>query len=362
MIIFTFQSLLVKRNYLLPLFLLIQILLLKILSFFPDFVEHYYSQLLYVSIAQFLRTCLGWIPFSVGDFLYLFLIGYALYWVLKKRSVSIKDKIISALGFLSVVYFLFHFLWAFNYYRIPLAENNAKNQEYTEQDLVHFTRKLIRKTNEIHLQITHHVSQKVILHDSQELLFKKALNGYQKLAQVHPNFAYTIPSQKKSLLSLPLTYMGFAGYLNPFTNETQVNSKLPRYSFPNVVCHEMAHQIGYGSESECNFIGFLACMNNNDNYFKYATLCHALRSCLATISLTNEVEFQKLLVQINPGIIQNFKESEAFWQQYDTFIDKGFHVFYDQYLKSNQQEDGIKSYNNYLALLIKYQHINDLLK
>lgn len=351
-----------KRNYFLPLLLLIQILFLKIITFFPEVVERYYSQSLYVGIARFLRTCLGWIPFSVGDFLYLFLIGYAFYWLLKNRGASLKEKILSVFSFLSVVYFLFHFLWAFNYYRIPLTENNAKNKEYTEQDLVHFTQQLIRKTNEIQFKITHQVSQKVILHDSQELLFKKALNGYQKLAQKHPNFTYSIPSQKKSFLSLPLTYMGFAGYLNPFTNEAQVNSKLPLYSFPNVVCHEMAHQIGYGSESECNFIGFLACMNNDDNYFKYATLCHALRNCLATIASTNEVAFQKLLVQINPGIIQNFKESEAFWQQYDTIIDKGFHAFYDQYLKSNQQEDGIESYNNYLSLLINYQKINELLK
>jgi capsule polysaccharide export protein KpsC/LpsZ len=39
-------------------------------------------------------------------------------------------------------------------------------------------------------------------------------------------------SVKKSLLSLPLTYMGFAGYLNPFTNEAQVNDKIPMYNFP----------------------------------------------------------------------------------------------------------------------------------
>ena len=50
----------------------------------------------------------------------------------------------------------------------------------------------------------------------------------------------------------------------------------------------------------------------------------------------------------------NFKESELFWKQYDTFIDKGFHAFYDQFLKMNQQEDGIDSYSKFVDLLINY--------
>jgi hypothetical protein len=37
-------------------------------------------------------------------------------------------------------------------------------------------------------------------------------------------------------------------------------------------CHEMAHQIGFASESECNFIGFLASVKNDDLYFKYSGL------------------------------------------------------------------------------------------
>jgi hypothetical protein len=56
--------------------------------------------------------------------------------------------------------------------------------------------------------------------------------------------------------------MGFGGYLNPFT-EAQVNYLGPMYSFP-MTAHEMAHQMGYASESECNFIGFLASVKNDN--------------------------------------------------------------------------------------------------
>ncbi len=189
---------------------------------------------------------------------------------------------------------------------------------------------------------------------SQDSIFKMSQNGYYNLAKLYPFFKYEIPSKKKSLFSLPLTYMGFGGYLNPFTNEAQVNDKIPMYGFPNVVCHEMAHQIGYGSESECNFIGFLACIKNDDLYFQYSAYANALRYCMVNIGKKDEAKFNELKSKINSGILENFKESDLFWEQYDTFIDKGFHAFYDQFLKMNQQKDGIESYSKFVNLLVNY--------
>jgi hypothetical protein len=234
-------------------------------------------------------------------------------------------------------------------------------REYTEQELVEFTENLIVKTNAVQIAITKDSLKKVTNPYPQDSIFKLTQNGYDQLAKEHPFFDYTIPSQKKSLLSVPLTYMGFGGYLNPFTNEAQVNNKLPMYGFPNVVCHEMAHQIGFGSESECNFIGFLAGVKNEDLYFQYSALSNALRYCMSNIGMKNEKEFDRLKVKINPGIIKNYQESEAFWRQYDTFIDKAFHAFYDQYLKSNQQQEGIDSYSKFVDLLVNYYKGKEIL-
>lgn len=258
------------------------------------------------------------------------------------------------------MYFMFHFLWAFNYYRVPLFEKMSIKREYTEKELIAFTEKLIVKTNEVQFAITKDSTKKVVNPYSQDSIFKMSQNGYDHLSKQYPIFTYEIPSRKKSLISLPLTYMGFGGYLNPFTNEAQVNDKLPMFGFPNVVCHEMAHQIGFGSESECNFIGFMACLKNDDLYFQYSALTSALRYCMTNIGMKNEKEFDRLKTKINLGILENFKESKKFWQQYDTFIDKTFHAFYDQYLKSNQQEDGIDSYSKFVDLLINYYHHKDL--
>ncbi len=346
-----------KRKYILPLFLLFQIVFLKIVAFFPETTERFYSNGLYVFISKISRTILGWIPFSVGDILYGIVIIYVLFSIWKTRKtwrLQWKDNLLRITSYISVLYFLFHLLWAFNYYRVPLFEKMNIKREYTTAELVVFTQKLIDKTNAVQLKISKNKNLKVTNPYSQDSIFKMSQNGYDNLAVQYPFFNYQTPSRKKSLFSLPLTYMGFGGYLNPFTNEAHVNDKLPMYGFPNVVCHEMAHQIGYASESECNFIGFLACIKNDDLQFQYSAYANALRYCMANIQMKDEAQFNQLKTKINPGIIANYKESELFWKQYDTFIDKGFHVFYDQFLKMNQQEDGIESYSKYVDLMVNY--------
>ncbi len=346
-----------NRKYILPLFLLFQIVFLKILIYFPEVVERYYSNGLYVFTSRFERTILGWIPFSFGDIMYGFLIVYLFFSMWKNRKTwrkHWKDNLLKVLSGFSIFYLIFHLFWGFNYYRMPLFEKMHIQREYSNKDLYAFTEKLIAKTNEVQFAITHNKNQKVRNPYSHDSIFKMTQNGYDILAKQYPFFRYEIPSRKKSLFSLPLTYMGFGGYLNPFTNESQVNYKLPMYSFPNVICHEMAHQIGYASESECNFIGFMACVKNVDLNFQYAAYTLALRYCLENVIMKDEAKFKALKPTINPGIIENYKESQRFWQQYDTIIDKGFHAFYNQFLKMNQQKDGLESYSKFVDLLINY--------
>lgn len=346
-----------KRKYLLPLLFIIQILILKILAFFPELVESFYSNGLYPLLSNFLRILLGWISFSIGDILYFILILLALKWFWKNRKnwkSNWKDRVLAVLGAVSVFHFFFYFIWAINYYRIPLFEKMQIKREYSDADLLDFTKKVIAKTNEIQNQITKNDSLKVIYPYSHEATFEKNANGYKHLAKNYPFFSYSNQSIKKSLFSLPLTYMGFGGYLNPFTNEAQVNYLMPKYNLPTTSCHEMAHQMGYASESECNFIGFLASVHNDDLYFKYSGYSFALRYCLNNWYIRNEKIYQELLKTVHPGILKNYKESEQFWMQYQTPIEKGFHTFYDHYLKINQQEEGINSYSKFVDLMVNY--------
>lgn len=353
----------VAKKYFLLFFLIVQIVFLQLISFFPQFIENYYSNCIFSFLSKFERLLFGWIPFSFGDVVYFFGIFYLLfqlYKIIKKRPVSWKDYFLKTINKISVIYFIFHLMWGFNYYRMPLFEKMKIEREYSKADLVDFTEKLIQKTNLIHFKITKNKNEKVNQKLSNDFLFETAQKGYKNLASEYPSFNYNYPSQKASLFSKPLTYMGFSGYLNPFTNEMQVNYLIPKTSKPMVICHEMAHQIGYASESECNFIGFLAITKNKDANFQYSGYANALRYCLALIASEDELQFKKLVSKINKGIILDFKAHEQFWNSYDSFIEKGFHSFYDQYLKINQQQEGMASYSKYVDLMINYYREKEL--
>jgi hypothetical protein len=353
----------VQSKYFLPSFLVVQILVLQIIPFFPEFTEQMYSNGLYPMISGFSRILLGKIPFSVGDCIYFMVIIAILIWFCSKRKSwkqEWKNNMLTILSFVSVFYFLFHLLWGFNYYRQPLFEKMKIERDYTDADLLVFTKKLIAKTNAIQSQITKNDNLKVVFPYSQEQVFEMNLNGYENLSNDYSYFLYENLSAKKSIISLPLTYMGFGGYLNPFTNEAQVNYLMPMYNSPTTSCHEMAHQMGYASESECNFIGFMASVKNDNLYFQYSGYSFALRYCLGNWQARDEKIFGQLLKTIHPGILKNYQESEDFWKQYETPIETGFHAFYDNFLKLNQQKDGMEGYSKFVNLMVNYYKEKEL--
>lgn len=346
-----------KKKYFLPVFLLVQIVLIKVLALFPEFVERYYSNGLYVYISKISRIVLGWIPFSVGDLCYTILIFFILRWIFKNRKGFFrnwKENGLSILSFVSVLYFLFHFLWGMNYYRIPLHEKIGIEKEYSKEQLEVLTKKLIVKTNQLQLQIEKDSTKKVVYNYSEQKMYEMSPSGYGLMTNQLAKIEYKNESIKSSLYSMPLSYMGFGGYLNPFTNEAQVNYLKPKYTSPLTICHEMAHQTGIGSESDCNFIGFMAASSNQDLYFQYSAYAFALNYCLYNLEMMEEGSGLKYKKLINKGVLENFNENKTFWKQYHTWLDSFFEYIYDKFLKFNQQKDGMESYSKFVGLLVNY--------
>lgn len=340
-----------------------QIVLIKVLAHYPQFVEKHYSFGIYQWISKFMRLVLGWIPFSVGDILYTLAAIYAIRWLFKNRKRLRKDTKNYALDVLSTVsigYFAFHLLWAFNYYRVPLHQSLNIQNDYTTEELVAFTEALILKTNVIHGIIEQQDTTKVIMPYSKKELIALAPKGYTQLAKEYPHLAYTPSSLKRSLYSLPLTYMGFSGYLNPFTNEAQIDGLIPTYKYPTTTSHEIAHQLGYAAENEANFIGAMAAMKHENIYFNYSGYSFALRHCLNDVYLRDPVKYEELMMTVHIGILKNYEEMRAFWQSYENVSETFFKHTYSRFLRVNNQKGGIESYSYIVALLVNYFDKNAL--
>ena len=354
-----------KKAYkILTIILIMQWAFIQIIAQNSSIIEKYYSNGLYSYVSKFLRIIFGWLPFSIGDIFYIILviiIVKGIYNILKRKAFNLKNTLFKTGAIISVLFFFFHFNWALNYFRQPLFESlNLEKDTYTNDELINFTETLILKINQVQISITK--NDTLIVENSLNKKQIKELSplAYNQLTLKYPQFKLTNPSLKHSLFSIPLTYMGFAGYLNPITNEAQVNALIPKNNYPATVCHEIAHQVGIASESEANFVGYLASIHSKDLYYNYSGYLAALRYCLADIYRTDPEQFEVLLANLNKGILKDMQQSQDFWESYQNWTEKYFKIFYDSFLKANKQKDGIKGYNKMVSLLINYYKLESL--
>lgn len=347
-----------KTQKILIVLLVMQWAFVQLLAQFPSFVETYYANGFYFYYAQFMRFIFGWIPFSIGDLFYTFFAAGIFYWLyifLKSKPLHFKNLFYNILSTISIGYFLFYFNWGLNYLREPLHKQMGfEKLTYSATDLENLTLILINKVNDTQKLITNNDSLVVKNPASLTLIQNLAVKSYINLADTKIIRPTKLLRVKHSIYSLPLTYMGFAGYLNPFTNEAQVNALIPKNSYVSTVCHELAHQIGIAPESEANFMGYLAAIKSQDAYFNYSGYLMALRYCLNEVYKTNPNQFENLMVQLNFGVRADLQEMQDFWESYQNWSEKYFKSFYNLFLKANKQSQGILSYNNVVALVYSY--------
>lgn len=340
----------------------VQVLLVRWAAANPEWVERYYSMGLYPVVSGFFRGLYGWVPFSVGDLLYVLLIGWgilALIQNFRRFRTHFWGSLRNLVAGLSILHFTFYLLWGLNYFRTPLATQLGFDETFSEEELLEVVEILTERVNSLQLELSGDTLTAVEFPHSRDEILKKTLAGYDLLGQRYPRLRYTRPSLKKSLISTPLSFMGYGGYLNPFTGEAQVNARLPLFRFPVVCGHEVAHQLGYSAENETNFVGYLVTVNQEDPYMQYAAEGYALGYCLASIG-QKKPELTKLLIEkLHPGVRLNYAEMKAFWEQFENPMEPVFKAIFNTYLEANRQKDGIQSYGRVVALLVAYHRQSD---
>lgn len=347
-----------KKYLFLSVLLPFQVVFVQFLSKKPHFIEQYYSNGIYPFVSKTLRLVLGWLPFSFGDALGIFLLIIfikVIVQLIKNKFKNMVSQLLKFTAILSVIYFCFYFFWGLNYFREPLAKNlHLTQSKYTTEQLITTSKKVIEKLNNYHFLITKNDTVKVEVPYTNKEIYQKSLNGYDNLAKIYPQFVYEIPSVKNSLISLLHSYGGTSGYINPLTNEAQVNSLIPKTGMPVTTCHEISHQIGWSAENDANFIGFLTSIYNEDVYFKYSGYRMAFIYCLRELRKRDKNLYKKLWKTVNKGIAKDFNASYEHWKQYENPIEPYIKKGYNSYLKANNQAKGIDSYSYVVDLLIAY--------
>ena len=287
--------------------------------------------------------------FSVGDILYLItpIIIIFYYFKIKRR----RDKLIYILKVPLIIYCFFYWSWGFNYNKNSEFESLKKNT-YSLEDLSLTTQFYINKLNDLQVNLSqseeNKVESKLSFNDIKIKCIKTINNEDWSLINKKLN---NFPV-KKSLFSTPLSYMGFSGYINPFTLEANINYNIPNISLPVTITHEIAHQIGYAFEDEANFIAIKTLTKSNDKFLQYSGNLIAVQYLLSEIRKLDIKSYNYYVKQLNIGVVKNIKEKNDYYLKFENKFEDYFKKGYDIFLKNNNQKAGLKTYSLVIDLLI----------
>lgn len=249
---------------------------------YPEIVEKYYSNGLFVWIRYAFDYTNGLLPFSLFYFLLLFVLGTLFYrvfmWVrliILMRNIPIwlkvKLTLISILSFASKILIGFFFLWGFNYFRVPVeAKIGVTQTQLADTEiLIEFNR--IRKSavalrKQIKFKKNYIPSIEDIPDDLAKIVHKdleSALSelGYKPIG--NPAMRFIKPDGF-------LYSFGVTGYYNPFLGEANMDKSFKPLYIPFLYAHELAHAYGIADEGEANFIAYLACERSSNKFVRYS--------------------------------------------------------------------------------------------
>lgn len=363
----------IKKNKLSFIVFFIDILLF-IFTFFPYFIEKYYVPYFFTFFSLCIRTVIHIFPCSMGDILYSIICAFfilKLIIILKnKQPFLTKLKKIGIFIFKIALWFylIFNVVWGLNYHRpsVLIKMNMQLPQTYTLNELTKLKEVVILKMNENRKQISTEEVRKM----NQTQIIKNVIQQIQILQIQYPFLNVKFPSIKKSVFSIVGDYLSYSGYFNPFTQESQIRFDYPPVLNPFIVCHELAHQMGYAKENEANFIAAFICMNTTIPYFKYAAYMEVLPLILSeerqiyalnkdTIGYKNAILQTKLL--LDSTVKLDFIWLKDFFDKKNNKINKVSRKistsWFNQFLKLNKQNNGILSYNEIIQWYLRYELI-----
>jgi hypothetical protein len=343
--------------------------------FYPELISSYYTQGLFRYGTSGFRFLFGSIPFAFGELVYLIIIILLVINVLihinsLKSFNYITQKgwfILTKLSwFIVKLYVVFQLIWGLNYLQpdptkdFHLTVQTPKNAQIALSEMNALTYELIEELNQ--------TKQTLILNKGLEpnfeLVVSNVQQAYQTLANLHPRFILKNQSVKKAIFPSLGDYIGYLAFYQPITGEAILRSDLPILTQPYTIAHEMAHQLGYASETEANFIAFVVASEANDPYLKYSMLLqmfsYAQDAQLLLLAGNKGFDAWKTQIEKNrsllsPAVLKDRAKIKAFFTARADKQIQASSQLYDQFLKWNQQAAGLDSYADVLKWVRAYR-------
>jgi len=317
----------------------------------PRLVERWYSTGAYPVIQGVLTPVSNLLPFALLDVLAVGALCAAL--VMLARAVGrarrkrtwrpILITLVSLVWSAAVVYLAFLIVWGLNYRRVSMTDRLLLDRAGSPDAIGELGRTSVAQLNGLY-SAAHAGGWRTAPWRERGLR-----NAFETVLVRLSDAPPAVPGRLKSSLFGPyFRWASVDGMINPFGLEAIANPDLLPFEQPFVAAHEWAHLAGYADESEASFVGFLTCIRAAAPaaYSGWLFLYWQLNSEMTP------ADRRRLASALQDGPRQDIAAigDRLRRGQVPVVRDAGWRV-YDQYLKANRVEEGVRSYGLVLTLL-----------
>jgi hypothetical protein len=342
---------------------------------YPNLIANYYNQGLFKYWTIGLRWVFGSIPFAIGELIYyifiiLLIINIIRYFISIKSfnqiTRNIGIKLLKVIWFGIRLFVVFQLIWGLNYMQpeptnaFNIKVQTPKNAQIALDQMNVLTNELIQELNQTRQELPSYKA----LEPNFDQNLAKVQHAYGSISKAYPKLQLQNQSVKKALFPTLGDYIGFLAFYQPITAEAIVRSDLPILTQTYTIAHEMAHQLGYASETEANFIAFVVASESKDPVLKYSMLLqmftYAQDAQLLLLAGTKGFDAWKMQIaknkaMLSPEVLKDRAAIKAFFAARADKQIQASNQLYDQFLKWNQQAAGLDSYADVLKWVRAYR-------
>ena len=324
----------------------------------PAVVERWYSTWIYLQLQPQLTALSSLLPFAAFDVILAATVAIAL-WILAAAVRGLRrgprwraagTALVRLLVTGACLYIWFFAIWGLNYQRVPLlARLELAHAPPTPASVLALGREAVGQLNRLH-RSAHDAGWVDPWRDAalqQAFRTTQTFFGGSRSASPAP--------LKRSIIGQYFRWASVDGMIDPFALEVLANPDLLPFEKPFVAAHEWSHLAGYAEESEASFVGFLTCMRGGVGaqysawlflYWEVSSVVPAAdRSALAAaLGAGPRADVAAVSERVRRGQLPRLRRVS--W------------AAYDQYLKANHVEEGVRSYDAVITLLSRVRFEN----
>ena len=317
-------------------------------------VESLFSTGVYPAIQHLVTPVANLVPFAWFDVIILVVIAAAIRLLVRAwreaRRVRSWTPALHRLWQLCVaaaaLYLVFLLLWGLNYRRVPMTARLLLDRTPPTREAVNeLGRQAATQMNLLYAR-AHAVGW-----SGDEWRNASLIRSFTDVQQILEDAPAVVPGRLKWTIFGPyFRWTGVDGMVDPFALEVLANPDLLPWERPFVAAHEWSHLAGFADESEANFVGWLACVRG-DAAAQYSGWLYLFWEVSGEVSGRDRGAMLASLEAGPRGDVAAIAERLRRGQL--PMLRTVSWAMYDQYLRANRVDEGIRSYGEVVTLILR---------